>query len=188
MPPLDVQLAINTQVWLMLRESPAFAAEFPKEALQLNSDESARTGTNDQNLRASADAAKIKVDVADETVNERAPKVFGQNSTTFTATDCDYGVPMKVTVTVKIVHGPDTKLHEQTPKEAAVRGALLARGRTLGIPWVTDSVMRDQKRREESSPDTNGKRLTVKVFRLEISARPLLSLLTAGSLPEAYPI
>ena len=179
--PFDPQLTLYTQVWAMLEASPAFLEAFPKPALRIKSTVP-KAGQRDEELRAPADAAKIKIDVAEEIDNDRAPKVFGQNSTTFTAAVVDYKVPLRLALTIKIVH-ESTKLQDQTPKEAAVRGALLARGRTLGLAWVTDSILRGTKRREETSPDTNNQRRTISLMRLEVTARPKLSQLTAGSLP-----
>ncbi len=178
MPPLDTSLTVYNQLWTLLEASPTFTSlVLVGNRLKATAQ---RVSERDAVKSAPADFPKVRIDIADETDNDRSPKVFGQNTTTFTASDCDYGVPIRLNVTIKIVHD-DTRLAYQTPVEAAVRGAILLHGRNLGIDWVTNVVMQGAKRAVENSPDTNGTQRTISKIRLEVTARPKLSLLTAGS-------
>lgn len=176
MPPLDVQLTLHNQIWSLLEASAAFTTlvtagnRLKATALDMTAADRAKHGPGDY--------PKVRVEVGEETVGNRAPRTFGHSRTDFSSSLCDYGVPETVSLTVKIVHDK-TRLGDQTPLEAAVRGALLNKGTNLGIAWVSSSVLRGVNRREENTPDTGGSLRTVSRFRLVVNAIPKLSQLTA---------
>jgi hypothetical protein len=177
MPPLNVQLVLYTQVWALLEGYTPFTTAFPKAGQRIKS--TAGDARAKETTRSSpAEFPRISIEVSEDTANDRAPLVFGQNRTDFSSAVCDYGVPVRLVLTVRVVHDK-TDLASQSVPEAAVRGGLLRAGPNLGIAWVSRSTLRPVSRREENNADTNNTRRTISRFRLEVDAMPKLSQLTA---------
>lgn len=177
MPPLDVQLTLYNQVWTLLEGFTPFTDAFPKTGQRIKF--TAGDGGMKAATRTSpAEFPSVRIRMGEDTTNQNAPRVFGHSRTDFTASMCDHAVPGRVVITVDIIHDK-TDLAEQTPKEAAVRGALLSRGPNLGIAWVSRSTLRPINRREENSEDTGRSRRTISRQRLEVDIMPKLSQLTA---------
>lgn len=174
--PLDVQLTLHTQVWTLLEASASFTAlvsagnRIKETEHDHDRKQAAKTGPGD--------FPRVRVHVASDTANDRGPRTHGMSRTDYTASVCDYGVPMTLNVEVIIVHDKTT-LADQTPVEAAVRGALLARGPNMGLHWITTFTDRGVSRRVENNKETGGTDRTVSRQTLVVSARPMLSLLTA---------
>ncbi len=175
MPPLDVQLVVYNRVWELLEDSDSFCSIF-QDGNRLKST-AARISDRDKAKSGPGDYPKIRIDVAEETDNERAPRTFGMSRTDYAAKTCDYGIPIALNFIIKIVHD-STILGTQTAAEAAVRGAILANGTNLGIAWIGNSILRGSVRREENSVDTGGALRTISRIKLVVSARPKLSALT----------
>lgn len=176
MPPLDVKLTIHNQVWTLLEASSAFT-DLVKAGSRLKATDR-NSWEKDRAKTTPAHFPKVRVEVEDETDGDTSPEFFGQNSTNFSAAVCDYGVKVTVNLAIKIIH--DKKgLEDQSPVEAAVRGALWAKGRNLGIAWVTRIQPRGITSREEVSEDTNNTLRPITRIRLVVTAMPKLSQLTA---------
>lgn len=164
--PLDVQKTVYDRVWELLEGYPPFA-QLVENRIKANERGNAR---EDQLGRAPQDFPKVVITVGEDTTGERGPVTFSD--------ECDYGVPMTLVIEIKIVHDGDA-LDDETPVEAAVRGALLKGRRNLGIDWVGSVVDRGTKRSREVVADFGKQLRTVTRRRLTVNARPLHSLLTA---------
>lgn len=173
--PLDVQKEIFEAIGDALDGFNAFTA-LVKTGSRIYTG-TAKDRVRDRERQTVGEFPKVKLDVGIERTNIRPPRTFGQNSTTYTAATCDYGVPMVINVDVKIIHDK-VPVADQTAVEAAFRGAIL-KTPNLGLAWVNPPMeLQGVTRREENNADTGNAARVVDRMRLVINARPLLSALT----------
>lgn len=173
--PLDVQLTLYNQVWALLEVTGSAFTTLVSAASRLKST-AHNQELRDRTGRDPASFPKVRIDVSDAS-KQRAARVFGMSRTNFSSSTCNYGVPMRLNVEIRVVY-EQTNVTNQTPVEAAILAQLNAKGENLGLAWVSNFEIVGVSRKNELDPDSSNSLRTVSRMRLVVNARPLLSQLT----------
>lgn len=191
--PLDVQLTIYQRSWQIIRTYAPYIAlgvlpiGDPRKMRPANEFDTTATAAglkSNSNERAAdqgggpARFPRLKLDAFSENDGQGAPVTFCDG--------VDYGVPVQVTLGIKLIWDNGPTLDQQTSIESVIRAAFIAAGRKLAIPWTTTPTVgipwvstarlsNETKRSMEKSVDTDNTLRPTSRMQLIVNGRPMRS-------------
>lgn len=167
---LDVTKTIYDRVWAVLLANAGFTGAF-REANRVKGQQAS---LRDQVQAGPGDFPKIRVHV-DGPGATKVPKVFGQQSNTFTSATVDYPVEMSVTAAIEVWHDADN-MDTNTAAETPILAALMSGGPRFGLDYCSGVDV--GRPRREWKKDTSGTRRWCVTTPLTFRLAPYLSTLT----------
>jgi hypothetical protein len=126
----------------------------------------------------SPDQATIDIRVEDgNPIGLNVPRTFGQNSTSFTSSQCDFGVPITVRLVVIMTFDPKTTKEKRLAAESLVRSAWLSAWPKFGFAYVTGFTIGETYRVQQRAQQQPQNKPIVVTQTLTFSLRPKLSQL-----------
>lgn len=177
MSALDVTKTLYDQLWTLINARTALDS-LVKAGNRINDATAQNAGIVDRIKTAPADYPKITIKATAEDEGNKAPRVFGQNSASFSSSTMDYPVPMKNTFIITVTHDTNV-LGNQTIVEAEIKGAIASKGPNLGLTWVRTHTIQT-RRKETKGPDSTGNTLRgLSEITVIIESNPMYSQLVA---------